>query len=409
MGLTGKKRNREPSSNGNLSPGSAHRSLKTGGTVRQNNSPPKQQRKDHALFSQPHAKAGTAVHKWQHKSGSRVPHKVVPQQQAEASHNGRLAAPAISAAQDTLQNSAAADCALPQRKKRNKNKFKPDPDPALLSAPPQQASDECTIEGILPIAADRNAAGVGRPVQESGVSDGTEKKRSKRKSKQKSDNNPAPAQPLNIPAAKQQSMKQSRSSHLLSKKKHQGQGAMPAKTCLNAFSQGQPAASAHQKPEAAGVGALRQGSARAAHAEASNANQEGSPEKRNHRKRHKADGQAQKPKVPETAPALQQGAPGKGNGPSSTAAAKVAVKTVTAPPLPGVAQLSPCRNQRRRHARHGVNTLSPGSKAGAATHLSPILIRVLLCREEHERKLGSPQSTDRSIWEQDKTEKSRRA
>ena len=301
----------------------------------------KHQHATHALSSQPHAKPGKAVHKGRREDSSGVRQPGAPQQERGTSHSSRPAAPVMTAADGTPQFSAAADCALPQRKHRNKNKFKPDPEPDMSLAPPQHANAEIPSMGRLPLAADRKAATYGRPPQESGVAAGTGKKRSKKKSKQANKIVTAPAQPLNIPGAKQHNQKQSGVSLSASIGKPHGQDTMPAKTALNTTTQSQPAALKLQKLETAGARALRQGNAPTVHAEQSDVIH-GSHEHNNHRNRHKADGHAQKSKAPEIAPVQQQAPPrkaGKGSGPRATAAAKVAMQTTTAPPLPGVTAL----------------------------------------------------------------------
>ena len=352
MGVAGKKRSREQSlsragaehsRDAGSNPAEAHRSPKAGNAARQDaagSKQLKQQRGAHASGSPLHARAGKTPNKESHQRASA---KASQQQQSppQKALNGGQAAAVLSTANATLQASALADVAQPPRKKRNKNKFKPDPEPDVAPIAPQHATADFPSRGILPVASHHHTIAVDRPPQEPAAA-GTRKKKWKHKNKPKqnsSDAIPAPAQPLKGPGAEQATLTPSNASQAAANGKHHRQGVRTGKKALDTLSQGHPAAPAQVEVHGAGANPKRLQNKQKAHLEPSDARQSGPPESKPQRKRQMVHEHEQKSNGHQAASALQRAAPsaaGNKETPGNAAAAKRAVQTVTAPPLPGV-------------------------------------------------------------------------
>ena len=357
MGVTGKKRSREHSlsragaehsRDAGSYPGSAHRSPKAGNASRQDQAAGsrqlKQQHGANASGNSLHARAGKSLSKEKNQGASAKTsqQKHVPLRKAGTRPDGGRAAPVLSTMTATLQAMASADCSLPPRKKRNKNKFKPDSEPAVASVAPQHGVTNFPSRNTLPMASERTMLANGRTPQESGKAAGRAKKKWKRKTKPKrnSDNAvPAPAQSLKAPGAEEPTLTPSIASQTAATGKHYRQGIRTAKKALDTLSQGAPGEPAQHEAHGAGANSMRQQDKQIAPVEQSHARGSGPLQSKPQRKRQKVHGREETSNGHLAASALQQDAPGKASdkdAPGAAAAAKMAVQTVTAPPLPGL-------------------------------------------------------------------------
>ncbi len=412
MAVAGKKRSREHSlsrvgAEHSRDAGSARRSPKAGNVARQDHAAGsnqvKQQRGAHASGNPLHARAGKTLNKETHQSASAK----ASLQKTVARPDGGQAAPVLSTASVAP---ASADYALPPRKRRNKNKFKPDPEPAAPSAAPQHATADVPSRGTLPVASHHNTTAIGRPPQEPAIAAGPGKKKWKRrnKSKQSSDKTvSAPAQLLKVAGAEQPTATQSNASQAAANGKRHKQDVRTAKKALDMLSQGAPAPPAQKEAHRAGANAKGQRSKQTAHVEQADARQSGLLEPQPQRKGEKVHGHKQKSNGHHAASALQRAAPsaaGEEKAPGTAAAAKVPVQTVTAPPLPGVQSLTLSSIGPLLHAWPVNGASMWGAVRGRPeVYLSDRLLsgepsRGLVCRGEHERQLGSPQSPISPFW-----------
>ena len=134
----------------------------------------KQQRGAHASGNPLHDRDRKTPNKETHQGASAK----ASLQRIVARQDGGQAASVLSTAPAAL---ASADCALPPRKKRNKNKFKPDSEPAVASVAPQHGVTNFPSRNTLPMASERTMLANGRTPQESGKAAGRAKKKWKRK------------------------------------------------------------------------------------------------------------------------------------------------------------------------------------------------------------------------------------
>jgi len=345
MGTTGKKRSREHSSlNGGSEPDAIHRRAvktplgdqhlvsKTGISGKPSNAA-------HSIRN------AAKKHPHNGHAPASIPGTGTNKAVAHTSQNSKGGAPVGLAGNGIVQHEASAAPAFPQRRQKNKKKYKPDSEPIAASAKVQQASNAAPSPPILPVQSHHIHTSTSERPHVSGAEAAPPQRKRRNRNKFKPDGDlliaAATTQPATDapPSQGQQLARLRQIEASISKPPHtsEAKGAPPHRKQRN-----KNKLKPDLEPDMVSAAVPKKGLDSSAPVQHAAAESKALAERQQQSKRQKVNEHLQKPKAYDiSAPSMEQAVPGKSGAEkhlsgTSTVTAKMSVHTVTAPPLPGI-------------------------------------------------------------------------